>query len=262
MRRGLRGASRLELKPKTHPAPRLAGRTVGEQTAAYLLEHHRAAGIDVVVEASVSQIVGRGDRVTGVRLVDGRVVPADLVLVGIGVVPNTELAEAMGLACDDGILVDEHAIASDGHTLAVGDCSNQPNPVPGGFGGSRVRLESVNNAIEQAKAAANAVVGTGEVRAGIPWFWSNQGKIKLQVAGLARGHDRTLVRAEPDRGRQTVLYYRGDQLLAADCVNHSLDFLAARTALSERLVIPFEDAGDPAVPLASVTVDPAARAAV
>ncbi|TGN65353.1 ferredoxin [Nocardioides eburneiflavus] len=262
---GIEAAASLRKMGRTvtllEAAPRLVPRAVGEETSAYLLDHHRAAGIDVVLGADVRRIVGRGDRVGGVELADGRVVAADLVLVGVGVIPNTELAESIGLVCDNGVRVDESAIASDGVTVAVGDCANQPNPVPGAPEGDRVRFESVNNAIEQAKVAAYAITGRREEYAGIPWFWSNQGQLKLQIAGLSSGHDRTLVRAEPDRGRHSVLYYRGDRLLAADCINHPLDFMAVRSALSKGLAIPHDDAADPAVALKSVTVDPAALVA-
>ncbi|CAM5728911.1 NAD(P)/FAD-dependent oxidoreductase [Streptomyces hirsutus] len=242
-------------------APRLVPRAVGEQTSAHLLAHHRAAGLDILLGASVRRIVPRGDRVGGVELADGRVISADLVLVGVGVIPNTELAESIGLVCDNGIRVDESALASDGVTVAVGDCANLPNPVPGAPEGDRVRFESVNNAIEQAKVAAYAITGRREEYAGIPWFWSNQGTIKLQIAGLSTGHDRTLVRADPERGKHSVLYYRGDRILAADCVNSPLDFMAVRSALSKGQFIPYDAAGDPSVQLKSVTVDPAALVA-
>ncbi|MET8218942.1 NAD(P)/FAD-dependent oxidoreductase [Streptomyces hirsutus] len=242
-------------------APRLVPRAVGEQTSAHLLAHHRAAGLDILLGASVRRIVPRGDRVGGVELADGRVISADLVLVGVGVIPNTELAESIGLVCDNGIRVDESALASDGVTVAVGDCANLPNPVPGAPEGDRVRFESVNNAIEQAKVAAYAITGRREEYAGIPWFWSNQGTIKLQIAGLSTGHDRTLVRADPERGKHSVLYYRGDRILAADCVNSPLDFMAVRGALSKGQSIPYDAAGDPSVQLKSVTVDPAALVA-
>ncbi|MFE9938505.1 NAD(P)/FAD-dependent oxidoreductase [Streptomyces hirsutus] len=242
-------------------APRLVPRAVGEQTSAHLLAHHRAAGLGILLGASVRRIVPRGDRVGGVELADGRVISADLVLVGVGVIPNTELAESIGLVCDNGIRVDESALASDGVTVAVGDCANLPNPVPGAPEGDRVRFESVNNAIEQAKVAAYAITGRREEYAGIPWFWSNQGTIKLQIAGLSTGHDRTLVRADPERGKHSVLYYRGDRILAADCVNSPLDFMAVRGALSKGQFIPYDAAGDPSVQLKSVTVDPAALVA-
>ena len=239
-------------------APRLVPRAVGEETSAYLLDHHRAAGIDIVLDSSARRIVPRGDRVGGVELADGRVVAADLVLVGVGVIPNTELAESIGLECENGIRVDECALASDGVTVAVGDCANLPNPVPGAPVGDRVRFESVNNAIEQAKVAAYAITGRREEYAGVPWFWSNQGEIKLQIAGLSAGHDRTLVRADPERGKHSVLFYRGGQVIAAECVNHPLDFMAVRAALAKGLTVPHDRAADPSVPLKSITVDPTA----
>jgi 3-phenylpropionate/trans-cinnamate dioxygenase ferredoxin reductase subunit len=192
--------------------------------------------------------------VSGVELADGRTIPADIVLIGIGVVPNTELAESLGLQCADGVLVDEYATASDGVTIAVGDCANLPNPVPGAPEGDRVRFESVNNAIEQAKVAAYAITGRKEEYAGIPWFWSNQGAVKLQIAGLSSGYDRTLVRRDDAKGRFSVLYYRGERLLAADCVNAPLDFMAVKAALAQGAAIPFAEAGDPEVPLKKVTV--------
>ncbi|VFA90643.1 Rhodocoxin reductase [Nocardia farcinica] len=242
-------------------ASRLVPRAVGPQTSAHLLGHHRAAGIEVVLEANVRRILPRGDRVGGVELADGRVVPADLVLVGVGVVPNTELAESIGLDCADGVRVDASALASDGVTVAVGDCANLPNPMPGAPPGDRIRFESVNNAVEQAKVAAYALTGRREEYSGIPWFWSNQGNLKLQIAGLSPGYDRTLVRSIPERGKFSVLYYRGDRLLAADCVDNPLDFLAVRHALATGAAIPFEAAADPSVPLKSVTVDPASLVA-
>jgi len=241
--------------------PRLVGRAVGEQTADHLLRHHRSAGIAIELGAGLARVLPRGDRVGAVELTDGRVVRADLVLVGVGVLPHTELAESIGLECDNGIRVDRYAVASDGHTIAVGDCANQPNPLPGAAPDDRVRFESVNNAIEQAKVAAYKITGREEEYAGIPWFWSNQGSLKLQIAGLNHGHDRTLVREDPEKGRHSVLYYRGDQVVAADCINAPLDFMAVRAALGKGAHLPYEAAGDPAVPLKSITVDAAALAA-
>jgi 3-phenylpropionate/trans-cinnamate dioxygenase ferredoxin reductase subunit len=234
--------------------PRLVGRAVGPETSEFLRAHHTERGIDVVLEARISRFVAHGDVVTGVELADGRVLPSDIVLVGIGVVPNTELAESLGLACDDGIRVDEYAVTSDGVTVAVGDCANLPNPVPGAPDGDRVRFESVNNAIEHAKVAAYAITGRREEYVGIPWFWSNQGDLKLQIAGLSRGADRTLVRRDDEKGRFSVLYYRGDRILAADCVNNPLDFMAVKAALAAGAAIPFELAVDPTTVLKKITV--------
>ena len=233
--------------------PRLIGRAVGPQTSDFLLKHHLEAGIDVRLNAQVRALVGDGDHVSGVD-VDGEIIAADLVLIGIGVLPNTELAQSLGLECDNGIRVDRHALCSDGVTVAVGDCANLPNPVPGAPAGDRVRFESVNNAIEQAKVAAYAITGSPEEYAGIPWFWSNQGDLKLQIAGLSTGYDQTVVRAH-DQAKWSVLYYREGRVIAADCVNAPLDFMAVKAALAKGASIPAAAAADPATALKSITVE-------
>jgi len=231
---------------------RLLERAVGPDTSAFVLEHHRAAGLDIRLGASVTRIVADGDKVGGVE-VDGEVIPAQIVLVGIGVVPNTELAETMGLVCDNGIVVDRYAVASDGRTLAVGDVANLPNPVPGAPPGDRVRFESVNNAVEQAKVAAYAAMGRQEEYVSIPWFWSNQGELKLQIAGLSNGHDQVVVRRDRERGKFSVLYYRAGRIIAADAINTPLDFMAVKAALGSGANIPADEAADATVALKSVT---------
>jgi 3-phenylpropionate/trans-cinnamate dioxygenase ferredoxin reductase subunit len=236
--------------------PRLVGRAVGEQTSEFIRAHHVARGIDVRIAAAADRIVGEeaGDgtaRVTGV-VVGDETIPADIVLVGIGVIPNTALAEQLGLDIDNGIVVDRYATASDGVTLAIGDCSNLPNPIPNSPAGERVRFESVNHAIEQAKVAAYALTGRQEEYGGIPWFWSNQGELKLQIAGLSAGYDRVVDRSPGDSGKLSGLYYRGEQLSAADCINVPLDFMMVRQALNKGVNLPAEAVADPAVPLKSV----------
>ncbi|WP_066941528.1 NAD(P)/FAD-dependent oxidoreductase [Microtetraspora fusca] len=238
-------------------ADRLVARAVGAETSRFILDHHRRAGIDIRLGSAVDEIVGHGGKVRAVRA-GGEEIAADIVLVGIGVVPNTELAEEMGLRCDNGIVVDRHAVASDGTTLAVGDCANLPNPVPGSPAGERVRFESVNHAIEQAKVAAHALIGRQGEYAGIPWFWSNQGDLKLQIAGLSSGYDRTVVRSPADPLKHSVLYYRGDRLVAADCVNVPLDFMAVKQALTKGVTLPPDAVADPAVPLRSLLAEVAA----
>ena len=193
--------------------------------------------------------------VAGVELQDGTVLPAQIVLVGIGVIPNTQLAEQLGLTVDNGIVVDRFALASDGTTVAIGDCANMPNPVPGSEPGERIRLESVNNAIEHAKVAAYSLTGRREEYAGIPWFWSNQADLKLQIAGLCNGYDRTVLRRDEERGKFSVLYYRQGQVIAADCVNAPLDFMAVKNALAKGQNIPADAAADPATPLKTITTD-------
>ncbi|MFI7494090.1 NAD(P)/FAD-dependent oxidoreductase [Kocuria sp. M4R2S49] len=224
--------------------PRLIGRAVGEETSQFFLDAHRAAGIDVQLGVQLSRIVGEDGHVTRIELGDGTLVPADIVLVGIGVVPNTELAEAMGLECENGIRVDEYALASDGHTVAIGDCANMPNPIPGAPADERLRLESVNNAVEHAKVAAYSLTGRREEYRSIPWFWSNQGSHKLQIAGLSVGHDRTVVRRDGSDGKLCVLYYREGRLIAADCVNSGVDFLDVKAALTKGLTVPADEASD------------------
>ncbi len=231
--------------------PRLVRRAVGAGTSAFMERHHRARGIDIRLNATTEEFIGVEGRVSGVR-VDGELIPADLVLVGIGVIPNTRLAEHLGLAVDDGIVVDQYATASDGTTLAVGDCSNLPNPIPNSPAGERVRFESVNHAIEQAKVAAYAVTGRQEEYASVPWFWSNQGELKLQIAGLSTGHDRVVERSPAADAKYSALYYRDDHLIAADCINVPLDFMIVRQALARGVNLPADAVADPTVALKTV----------
>ncbi|HEY4535866.1 MAG TPA: FAD-dependent oxidoreductase [Enteractinococcus sp.] len=224
--------------------PKLIGRAVGEQTSQYFLDRHLARGLDIRLEARIEQLLDDQGSVRAVQLENGEEIPAQIVLVGIGVIPNTQLAERLGLEIDNGIVVDSHAIASDGTTIVVGDVANMPNPVPGAPPGDRIRMESVNNAIEHAKVAAYSLMGRSEEYAGIPWFWSNQADMKLQIAGLSHGYDHTVVRHDIERGKFSVLYYRDNQIIAADCVNAPLDFMAVRQALSQGKNIDAETAAD------------------
>jgi 3-phenylpropionate/trans-cinnamate dioxygenase ferredoxin reductase component len=258
---GLEAASSLHKMGKAvtvlEYGPRLIGRAVGEETSEYFLKAHRERGMDIRLDARMNRLVPAedGSRVAGVELSDGAVVPAQLVLVGIGVVPNTELAEQLGLDVDNGIVVDRHAVASDGTTVAVGDVANIPNPLPGAPEGERIRLESVNNAIEHAKVAAYSLMGRSEEYAGIPWFWSNQADLKLQIAGLTLGYESTVVRRDDERGKFSVLYYRDGRIIAADCVNAPLDFMAVKNALAKGQNIPADAAADPAVVLKTIVTD-------
>lgn len=235
--------------------PRLIGRAVGEETADFFLQQHRERGINILLESRMKQFIGKDGHVTGVELEDGTVIETQLVVVGIGVIPNTELAENLGLEVNNGIVVDSHAVASDGTTIAIGDVANIPNPIPGSPKDERIRLESVNNAIEHAKVAAFSLVGQPEAYAGIPWFWSNQGDLKLQIAGLTMGYDSTVIRSDEDKNKFSVLYYREGQIIAADCINAPLDFMAVRAALAKDQNIPADKAADPAQPLKKLAVD-------
>jgi 3-phenylpropionate/trans-cinnamate dioxygenase ferredoxin reductase subunit len=234
---------------------------VSETTSGFYLRAHRRRGTTVVLGAQVVRITGRHGKVTGVELGDGTVVPADVVLVGVGVIPRTELAEQLGLAVDNGIVVDARALASDGLTVAAGDCANMPNPYIRDFGNGRLRLESVQNAVEQAKIAAATLLGREAEYRTVPWFWSDQADLKLQIAGLSAGHDQQVVRGDPETGKFSVLYYRNGRILAADCLNSPQDFMAVRNALTKGLEIPAEAAADTSVPLKKIAApDTAAQA--
>lgn len=214
--------------------PKLIGRAVGEQTSEYFLKEHRERGMDIRLEAQIDEIIpDEHGNVQAVRLTDGEELNAQIVLIGIGVIPNTQLAELLDLEVDNGIVVNAHALASDGTTIVAGDVANMPNPVPGSPNDERIRMESVNNAIEHAKVAAYSLMGRSEEYAGIPWFWSNQADIKLQIAGLSTGFDHTVVRHDTDRGKFSVLYYRNGQIIATDCANAPLDFMAVKQALAK-----------------------------
>src|SRR5439155_13237816 len=138
----------------------------------------------------------------------GRWFPADVVLVGIGVVPNVELAQGAGLKVGNGIVVDERLRTSDPAIYAVGDCAEHPNA----FAGGRVRLESVQNACDQARCAAAAIAGRSTPYGALPWFWTDQYDVRLQMAGLSQGHDRSVTRGNPDAEKFSVFYFRGDRL--------------------------------------------------
>jgi len=224
--------------------PALMGRAVSAPTAAFVQTFHAERGVAVRTGTRPVRVLGADGRVTGVELAGGEVVPAGVVVVGIGVAPADELARSAGLDCDNGIVVDEFSRASDGVTLAVGDCANIPDPSPVEGPRARLRLESVDNAVEQARAAATTVVGAARPYRGVPWFWSDQAGAKLQIAGLATPADEAVVR--PGRaGRQVVLRYRGAVLVAAECVNSPAEFLSARKALAAGRGLARERAEEP-----------------
>jgi 3-phenylpropionate/trans-cinnamate dioxygenase ferredoxin reductase subunit len=227
-------------------ADRLIARAVAPVVSEFYLQAHRRRGTRVLLSTGVTGFEGTDGRVGAVRLSDGSTLPADLVLVGVGVVPRTELAEQLGLECDGGIVVDACARTSNPHITAAGDCTVQPHPLTG-LG--RIRLESVQNAVAQATAAAATLLGRPEPARTVPWFWSYQGDLKLQIAGLAAGYDEYVVRGEPDDERFSVLYYRRGELLAVDAVNSPADYMAVRKALTDGRTVPAALAADPATPL-------------
>jgi 3-phenylpropionate/trans-cinnamate dioxygenase ferredoxin reductase subunit len=227
-------------------ADRLIARAVAPVVSEFYRRAHERRGTTVLTSASVTAFRAEGGRVGGVLLADGTDLPADLVVVGVGVVPRTELAEKLGLACDGGIVVDASARTSEPSVVAAGDCTVQPHPLTGV---GLVRLESVNNAVSQATMAAATLVGAPSVPANVPWFWSNQGDLRLQIAGLSTGFDQHVVRGEPDSEKFAVLYYREGRLLAVDAVNSPPDYMVVRKALGLGATIPAHLAADAGTPL-------------
>jgi 3-phenylpropionate/trans-cinnamate dioxygenase ferredoxin reductase subunit len=187
-------------------------------------------------------------------MADGSSYPADLVVIGIGVVPNVELALAAGLACEDGIVVDALGRTSDPRIFGAGECTSHPNR----FAGGHVRLESVQNAVDQAKTVAAAILGGSEPYDEVPWFWSDQYEVKLQMAGISRGHDRAVLRGDLDGGRFSVCYFKDGRLTAVDSVNRPGEHLIARKLLAQGALVTPDQAADEGFDLKHAIAGPAA----
>jgi 3-phenylpropionate/trans-cinnamate dioxygenase ferredoxin reductase component len=229
-------------------ADRLLGRAVAPVVSEFYSDAHQRRGTRVLLRAGVAAIEAGagGGRVGGVRLTDGRLLPADLVLVGIGLEPRTELAEQLGLEVDNGIVVDSCARTSNPAVVAAGDCTTLPHPLTGE---GRLRIESVQNAITQAQAAAASLLGRPSATRAVPWFWSDQADLKLQIAGLSHGYDQVVVRGAPLSERFSVLYYAADKLIAVDAINTPRDYMVARKVLGEGGTLPADRVADESVPL-------------
>jgi 3-phenylpropionate/trans-cinnamate dioxygenase ferredoxin reductase subunit len=211
--------------------PRVLARVTGPEVSAFYERVHRDAGVDVRTGVGVNRIecdAAGGHAARTVVCADGERVEADLLVVGIGGLPNIELAEAAGLEVDGGIVVDEFARTSDRHIYAAGDCTLHPSAVYG----RRLRLESVPNALEQARAAAATICDKSKAYDSVPWFWSDQYDLKLQMAGLSQGYDQFVLRGSIEARSFVAFYLRQGRLLAADAVNRPADFMVAKRLVS------------------------------
>jgi 3-phenylpropionate/trans-cinnamate dioxygenase ferredoxin reductase subunit len=221
-------------------APRLLGRVLVPLLGDWFAALHRSHGVHLVLGAQITAIDCDTDgRATGVRLADGTLVPAGLIVVGIGVIANDELAQAAGLECDRGIVVDACSRTADPHIVAAGDCTARRLA-----DGSLLRLESVNNGNEQGKSAAAALLGQERPFTSTPWFWSDQFDKKLQMAGLSNGADASVLRGSLQDGPFSVYHYRGETLIAVDTVNAPKDHLQARKLLDAGVSPTREQAAD------------------
>tara|TARA_R110001583_G_C5671045_1_gene411120 strand:+ start:14763 stop:15932 length:1170 start_codon:yes stop_codon:yes gene_type:complete len=205
-------------------APRVLARVTSPVMSEFYETEHRRQGVDIRTETSLSKLEGKGGAVTAAQLSDGTKLGADIVLVGIGILPNEELAKDAGIACNNGILVDRDARTSDPRIFAAGDCASRPLVHFGRAG----RLESVHNAIEQGKLAAAAILGKPRPNEDCPWFWSDQYDLKLQIAGLSAGYDQIVVRGSPEDRKFAAFYLKNGTLIAVDAINSPPEFLASK----------------------------------
>ena len=216
------------------------GRVVSEPVSRFFTQAHIGWGAEVALGTGVVRILGARGRVSGVETTDGRRIPADLVLICIGVIPNAELARGAELAVDNGIVVDEYLVTSDPAISAIGDCANFPTP----FAPVRVRLESVQNAVDQGRCVADRLAGRPTPYQKVPWFWSDQGDLKLQIAGITVGHEVSVLRGDPADRNFSVFCFRGSRLIGVETVNRTADHVIARRLLAGDPELSPEQAAD------------------
>ena len=226
-------------------ADRILQRVAAPETSDYFRALHQSHGVTIREGVGLERLLG-DSHVTGARLTDGTELEVDLVIVGVGIAPATALAEAAGLEIENGIKVDAQGHTSDPAIWAAGDCASFP------WRGGRIRLESVPNAIDQAECVADNIMGAGKDYEAKPWFWSDQYDVKLQIAGLNAGYDRTLVRPGDKPGSQSVWYFRGDTLLAVDAMNDPRAYMIGKRLIEAGQSPAPAAVADPATPLKSL----------
>jgi 3-phenylpropionate/trans-cinnamate dioxygenase ferredoxin reductase subunit len=210
-------------------ADRIMARALAPEVSAFFDQVHREAGVKILCGRDPNaEIIGDGS-VRALRGADGNELPADLIIAGIGILPTTDIAEEAGLECANGIIVDECCRTSDPHILAIGDCTNHPNHLLG----RRLRLESVHNAQEQAKTAAATLCGKLKPYNQIPWFWSDQYDLKLQIVGLSGDHDQVIIRGDFADRSFAAFYMKGDLLLAVDAINSAREFMLSKKLIAQ-----------------------------
>ncbi|HEX8307168.1 MAG TPA: FAD-dependent oxidoreductase [Allosphingosinicella sp.] len=220
---------------------RVLARVAGQEISDFYAAEHRAQGVDVRLGAAVASIIGRSGRVSELRLQDGESIEAEMAIVGIGVDAAVAPLLAAGAAGANGVEVDPYCRTSLPDVYAIGDCAAHENIFAGGL---RIRLESVQNAHDQAATAARAIVGAPQPYDSIPWFWSNQYDLRLQTVGLSVGHDSTVVRGRPEERSFSVLYLLAGRVIALDCVNSTRDYVQGKKLVLERRTIEPERLSD------------------
>lgn len=230
-------------------AGRVLARVTAPEVSAFYAQLHREHGVDIRTGVQIAKVgLDAGGAVTHIETSNGERIEADLVIAGIGVLPNQELAAEAGLVVDNGIATDEFLRTSDPDIYAIGDCSSHPSQVYG----RRIRLESVPNALEQSRIVASNVCGIPKAYHSIPWFWSDQYELKLQMVGLAQGYDEVVVRGDPEARSFVVFYLREQALIAADCVNRPLDFVPLKKLVASRAMVAPDRLVDGAIALKEI----------
>lgn len=228
---------------------RVLARVASAALSAFVDSQHRARGVEILTGASVAAFLDDGQgRVRALQLADGRTVACDAAVVGVGALPCDALARSAGLVCDNGLRVDEQARTSDPSIYAIGDMTSRPLPL---YQGRRVRLESVPNALEQAKQAAAAITGAAPPAPEIPWFWSDQYDLKLQIAGLGTDIDRTVTRGSPETGKFALYHLSGGRVAVVESVNLPIEFITAKSLLTTNRRVDPDALADIAVPIKS-----------
>jgi 3-phenylpropionate/trans-cinnamate dioxygenase ferredoxin reductase subunit len=231
---------------------RVLARVAGAPLSRFFEEEHRRRGVDLRVNALVDRIEGGQGRVTDVLLADGTRLPADIVIVGIGITANVEPLLAAEAAGSNGVLVDEHCRTSLPDIYAVGDCALHANRYAAG---TEIRLESVQNAVDQANVAVRTILGEVVAYDAIPWFWSNQFDLKLQTVGLSQGHDDAVVRGDPEQRAFSIVYLREGRVIALDCVNSVRDYVQGRALVTSGAMIDRSRLADATLPLKSLMAE-------
>lgn len=225
-----------------------AGRVMERSASSQVSEHyramHEAAGVNIVCDVNLVELQGR-HQVTAVCAADGRCWPANVVVIGVGAVANTELAQAAGLECDDGILVDAQCRSSNPHIYAAGDCARQTHALLQ----TSLRLESVQNATAQARMVVAHIMNKAPLRSEAPWFWSDQFYTRLQIAGIVQPNHTSILRGDPASGSFTMLHVQGDRLQALEAINRPEDFTLGRKLISEQLAVNIQWLKDEGIPL-------------
>jgi 3-phenylpropionate/trans-cinnamate dioxygenase ferredoxin reductase component len=229
--------------------PRPLARVACEMLSTFFREHHEKHGVKFESNASVTGFEGKHGRVTGVKLADGRVIPCDAAVVGVGAQPNDELAAESGLQTARGVVVNTEARTSDPQIFAIGDVSHRPMPLYGRM----FRMESVPNALEQAKQAACAIMGRPPPPGEVPWQWSDQYDLKLQIAGYAFDVSEIVVRGDPRSGKFAVFHLKGDLLQSVEAINSPPEFMMGRQLIGSRKRIDKRKLADLTVPMKEVS---------